>query len=113
MDLSIYNIIQGPVISSKAYMLSRKFKKVTLWVHPFSNKALVKEAFMKLFNVKVEDVRILVRAGKTRRVGRKITKGATRKKAIVTLAEGYSLDLLDQTGSGVGAGQHVVNPEKK
>jgi large subunit ribosomal protein L23 len=113
MDLSIYNVILGPVVSDKAYKLNSKLKKLTLWVHPFSNKPMVKEAFKKLFNVEVETVRILVRAGKVRRVGRKLTTGITRKKAIVTLAEGYSLDLFDQTGTGIGAGERVATVDEK
>ncbi|HZW61734.1 MAG TPA: 50S ribosomal protein L23 [Candidatus Babeliales bacterium] len=99
MDLSIYNVIVGPVITDKAYKLNRDLKKLVLWVHPAANKPLVKEAFKKLFNVEVDNVRILVRDGKVRRVGRRIVKGITKKKAIVTLAEGYSLDLFDQGGA--------------
>jgi large subunit ribosomal protein L23 len=112
MDLSIYDVIVGPVISDKAYTLNRDLKKLVLWVHPFSNKPMVKEAFKRLFNVKVESVRILVRPGKVRRVGRKLTQGVTRKKAIVTLAEGYSLDLYDQAGTGAVAGERIANTEK-
>ena len=34
MDLSIYDIIIGPVISDKAYKLNQRFKKLALKVHP-------------------------------------------------------------------------------
>lgn len=111
MDLSIYNVIIGPVITDKAYELNTKFKKLVLWVHPFANKPLVKEAFKKLFNVEVENVRIIVRAGKLRKVGRKVVQGSSKKKAIVTLAEGYSLNLFDQAGTSEVAGERVANVE--
>lgn len=96
MDLTIYDIIQGPVISDKAYKLNKNFKKLFLKVHPQANKKLVQNALEKLFNVKVKDVKIQNRKGKTRVVRRKIFKRSDEKRAIVTLAEGYSLDLFDQ-----------------
>ncbi len=99
MDLTIYDVIQGPVISDKAYKLNKEFKKLFLKVHPKANKNLVAEALEKLFNVKVKDVRIQNRKGKTRMVKRKKFTGPLQKRAIVTLAEGYSLDLFEQTGA--------------
>ncbi len=101
MDLSIYDIIIGPVISDKAYKLNKFYKKLALKVHPHANKPLVKEALEKLFSVKVEKVSIVVRKGKNKRMrGRAIT-GKLTKRAIVTLADGYSLDLMDQAGGQV------------
>lgn len=101
MDLSIYDIIQGPIITEKAYHLNQLLKKLVLKVHPAANKSLVKEALEKLFDVRVDKVNILVRKGKNRKVGRRSVQGSKVKKAIVTLKEGYSLDLLDQAGTGV------------
>jgi len=101
MDLTIYNIIQGPILTDKAYKLNKSLKKLVLKVHSNANKPLVKEALEKLFNVKVDTVRIIVRKGKLRRVGRgqkTLIQDARTKKAIVSLKEGYSLDLFDQAG---------------
>jgi large subunit ribosomal protein L23 len=100
MDLSIYDIIQGPVVTDKAFRLNQNEKKLVLRVHPHANKPLVAEALEKLFDVKVDSVRIIVRKGKFRksRRGRAMTQGVTTKKAIVTLAAGHSLDLFDQAG---------------
>lgn len=101
MRLTIYDIILGPVITEKAYQLNKKSKKLVLKVHPASNKPQIKEALEKLFDVKVQDVNISVRKGKNRNVGRRPIKGVLQKKAFVTLAEGYSLDFMDQAGTGV------------
>jgi large subunit ribosomal protein L23 len=101
MDLTIYDIILGPVITEKAYQLNKVSKKLVLRVHPAANKRQIKEALEKLFDVKVEEVNTSIRKGKNRSVGRRIVTGALRKKAFVTLAEGYSLDLLDQSGTGI------------
>ena len=38
MELSIYQIIQGPVVSDKAYKLNKKLNKLVIKVHPQANK---------------------------------------------------------------------------
>ena len=100
MDLTIYDIILGPVITEKAYQLNKDLKKLVLKIHPHANKRQVKEALEKLFDVKVKGINTLSRKGKQRRVGKRTTTGSLTKIAFVTLAEGYSLDLLDQAGTG-------------
>ena len=101
MDLSIYDIIIGPVISDKAYKLNKFYKKLALKIHPAANKPMVKEALEKLFSVKVDKVNIKVRQGKNRKVRGRMTTGKLTKHAIVTLAQGYSLDFMDQAGGQV------------
>ena len=49
MELSIYDIIVGPVVSNKAYRLHQTLKKITLEVHPEANKPLIADAMHKLF----------------------------------------------------------------
>jgi large subunit ribosomal protein L23 len=98
MDLNIFEIIKGPVVSERATMLNQKLKKLVLKVHPQANKMQIKEAFQRLFNVKVDKVNTLNRIGKTRRVRRVIVQGSTTKRVVVTLKEGYSVDLFGQSG---------------
>ena len=100
MDLALTDIIQGPVLSDKAYKLNQKDNVLVLKVHPKANKPMVKEAIEKLFNAKVADIRMMNRKGKTRRVGRFVTHGKLEKRAIVKLKEGYSLNLIDQPLTG-------------
>jgi len=98
MELTVYDVILGPVVSYKAYKLNQKLKKLVLKIHPQANKTLVAEALRKLFNVQVESVAVLIRKGKSKRIRKTNTKtsGSLEKRAIVTLAEGYSLDLFSQ-----------------
>jgi large subunit ribosomal protein L23 len=103
MDLSIYEVIMHPVITDKAYKMSRDQKKLVLRVHPQANKPMIKMAIQKLFDARVEDVKVMNRKGKTRKVGRRVIQGQSKKIAIVTLAEGYSLDLFNQSGAPVAA----------
>ncbi len=100
MDLNIYQIIIGPIISSDAYKQNKTLNKLVLKVHPKANKSQIAEALEKLFNVKVERVNTSVRQGKTKTVQRRTTTvGVTSKKAIVTLKKGYTLDFIDQAGN--------------
>ena len=82
MDLTIYDVIQGPVISDKAYKLNKKFKKLVLRVHPHANKTLVADALQKLFNVKVDSVAILIRKGKSKRIRKQTKKQLVRSKSV-------------------------------
>ena len=100
MDLNVYEIIKGSVVSEKATLLNQKLQKLVLKVHPQANKMQIKEAIQRLFDVKVDKVNTLRRQGKTRRVrgSRKVVQGSTTKRVIVTLKEGYTLDLFGQSG---------------
>jgi large subunit ribosomal protein L23 len=93
MAISIYNIIKRPRITSKAYRLNQQLNQLVLEVSVCANKPLIAEALKKLFNVEAKKIRTIVSEGKVRRVGRRVIQGKTTKKAIVTLKEGYSVDL--------------------
>lgn len=95
MELSVYDIIVGPVISNKAYRLHQTAKQITFQVHVEANKPLVREAVTKLFNVEVDSVRIMVRKGK-RRISRarNVSFDATKKLAIVTLKKDFDINLF-------------------
>jgi large subunit ribosomal protein L23 len=95
MELSIYDIIQGPVVSDKAYQQNQKLQKLVLEVHMHANKPLVQEAVEKLFGVHVLKVAILIRKGKRRMTkARTVTQDKTCKRAIVTLKPGYNINLF-------------------
>jgi large subunit ribosomal protein L23 len=102
MDLSIYEVIRGPVVTGKAQKLNSGLHQLVLDVHPEANKPKVKEAIEKLFNVKVGSVRIMNRKGKRRSYGRARNKSSfdiTRKRAIVKLKDGYEVNIFEQQGS--------------
>ncbi len=114
MDLSIYDVIKGPIVTSKAMRLNQKFNKLVLRVHPHANKPMVAEALETLFGVKVDNVCIIVRKGKLRRLrrGRQVTQGPTTKKAIVTLVAGQRLNLFDQAGKELAAPEKVPTTDE-
>lgn len=100
MHLTVYDIIKGPVITDKAYKMNHLLKQLVIEVHVQANKPLVREALEKLFNVKVEKIRMSIRKPKKRSINRYPVKGRTVKKAIITLKEGYAIDALGQAGGG-------------
>jgi large subunit ribosomal protein L23 len=112
MDLSLQEVIQGVVVSSKAQQINAGKSKLFLRVHTAANKVLVKEAIEKLFEVKVSSVRILNRKGKNRFVRRRLVTGSLEKRAIVTLKEGYQVDVFGQSEVGTSDASAVTRQEK-
>ncbi|HEX15641.1 MAG: 50S ribosomal protein L23 [Deltaproteobacteria bacterium] len=90
-----YSVIIRPVITEKATLQKERDNKVTFQVAKDANKAEIKEAVEKLFNVKVEKVNVMNVRGKRRRLGRIVGKKPDWKKAIVTLKPGYSIDFFE------------------
>jgi large subunit ribosomal protein L23 len=87
-DLKYYDVILRPVVTEKSMNVMAD-KKYTFMVHPYANKAQIKEAVEKMFEgTKVAKVNTLNIGGKTKRRGMTFGKTAKSKKAVVTLAEG-------------------------
>ena len=91
-DLSHYDTIIAPVITEKSTTAS-EHNKVVFRVSGKATKPEIKAAVEALFNVKVAGVNTLNRKGKTKRFRGVLGRQKTFKKAIVTLAEGHSIDV--------------------
>jgi large subunit ribosomal protein L23 len=87
-----YDVILGPIITEKATAASEQ-NKVVFRVKKDASKPQIKAAVEKLFDVKVESVNTLVRKGKVKRFKGTVGTQSDVKKAIVTLAEGQSIDV--------------------
>ena len=111
--LNLYEVIRGPWVTSKAYRLNQELQQLVLEVHPAANKPMVAETLKKLFNVEADKVHVIVLKGKTRRSGgRHVSHGKLRKKAIITLKKGYSLDMMDWSKVGGAAATGTVSAGK-
>jgi len=88
----LYKVLLGPVISEKSAFAADVANQVVFKVVPSADKAEIKAAVEKLFNVSVEGVRVLNVKGKTKRTRHGIGKRSDWKKAYVSLAEGSELD---------------------
>jgi large subunit ribosomal protein L23 len=90
-------VLKAPIITEKGTLVTEKGNQVVFHVDCHSTKREVATAVEKLFGVKVTSVRTLNTLGKVyKSAGRNIGRHSTRKKAYVTLAEGHSIDLLEQ-----------------
>ncbi|MDX6805112.1 50S ribosomal protein L23 [Terrihabitans rhizophilus] len=87
-----YDVIISPIITEKATMAS-EYNKVVFRVAKTATKPQIKEAVEKLFDVKVTGVNTLVRKGKVKRFKGRLGQQGDVKKAVVTLAEGHSIDV--------------------
>jgi len=87
-----YDVILAPVITEKATLLSEQ-NKVVFRVAQDSTKDEIAAAVEELFKVKVTKVNTLNVKGKTKRFRGRPGRRSDVKKAIVTLAEGQSIDI--------------------
>ncbi len=90
--ISHYDVILSPVITEKATAQS-EHNQVVFRVRKDATKPQIKAAVEKLFDVKVVGVNTLVRKGKTKRFKGTLGTQSDVKRAIVTLAEGQSIDV--------------------
>jgi large subunit ribosomal protein L23 len=92
MKLSAYDVILSPVITEKATLLSEA-NQVVFNVAMKATKVEIKSAVEQLFKVKVKAVNTIVRKGKVKAFKGRKALLSDSKKAVVTLAEGHSIDV--------------------
>lgn len=88
----IYKVLLGPVVSEKSAMVGENGNQVVFKVDSGASKLEIKAAVQALFDVKVEDVRVLNVKGKTRRTRYGLGKRSDWKKAYVRLEQGQDID---------------------
>ncbi|MCO5147728.1 MAG: 50S ribosomal protein L23 [Aquamicrobium sp.] len=91
-DLRHYDVIVSPAITEKSTMASEN-NQIVFNVARKATKPEIKSAVEALFGVKVTAVNTLLRKGKVKRFRGTIGRQSDVKKAVVTLAEGHSIDV--------------------
>ena len=86
------DIIYSPVITEKTSALAQNNTYV-FKVAKSANKIQIKQAIEETFGVKVKSVNTLNTKPKKKRVGRYTGTRKTYKKAIVTLKDGYAIEI--------------------
>ncbi len=86
------NIIIRPLLTEKASMLQEAQNTYAFEVGTNVSKIEIKQTIQELFGVQVTKVCTQVVRGKNKRFGRYYGKRSNWKKALVTVAEGESLD---------------------
>lgn len=89
-----HDVILRPVISEKSYTLIDD-NKYTFEVHPKAHKTQIRQAVEDIFNVQVTRVNTIKMPPKPKRQGWTAGRTAARKKAVVTLAPGYSIEFFE------------------
>lgn len=93
--LNPHSVLMRPLITEKATRLHGE-NKYAFEVQKHANKAQVREAVERGFDVKVTAVNVMVMKGKSHRIrGNRIKPGADWKKAVVTLAPDDKLELFE------------------
>ena len=89
-----YDVVLAPHITEKSTMLSET-NSVVFRVAPTASKPEIKAAVEALFGVTVTGVNTIVTKGKTKKWKGKPYQRSDFKKAIVTLAEGQTIDVTE------------------
>ena len=92
VDIRHFDVVLAPHITEKATMASEQ-NAVVFRVANDATKPQIKAAVEALFDVKVTGVNTIVQKGKTKRWKGEAYRRSDFKKAIVTLAEGQSIDV--------------------
>jgi len=95
---TLYDVLRRPLVTEKSNFQSTKLNQYTFEVPVSVNKAQIKEAVESLFDVAVERVNVIILPAKrTRRArSRRLrVRRSAMKKAVVTLAEGQSIDIFE------------------
>ena len=91
--MTAHEIIIRPIVSEQSFAAMEE-NKYTFEVAKDANKYQIKDAVEELFNVKVVRVNTLNVKPKTKRVRYVAGKTRTWKKAVITLAEGDSIEVF-------------------
>ena len=94
--MTMANIKITPIVTEKANAISEKTNRFSFKVSPEANKFQIKDAIEKLYEVKVVSVSTMNYDGKKKqrytKAGLIRGKQAAFKKAVVTVAEGQTID---------------------
>jgi large subunit ribosomal protein L23 len=88
-------VLIRPLMTEKSMRQKEEQNTVAFRVRPDANKVEIRSAVETVFNVKVSAVRTASYEGKLKRMGRHQGRRVDWKKAIVTLAPGHKIDLVE------------------
>ncbi|MBI4588652.1 MAG: 50S ribosomal protein L23 [Candidatus Rokubacteria bacterium] len=88
-------VVVRPLMTEKSMRLKDERNAVTFQVVPDANKVEIRQAVEAIFNVKVRAVRTSTVEGKLKRMGRHQGRRPSWKKAVVTLAPGHKIELVE------------------
>jgi large subunit ribosomal protein L23 len=90
----LMKVLLAPHVSEKSTVVAEKHNQVVFRVANDATKREIKQAVELMFDVKVDEVRVLNVKGKTKRTGAVSGRRKDWRKAYVSLAEGHEIDFL-------------------
>ncbi len=93
-ELRLMEVLKAPHVSEKAALAAESGNQYVFRVATDATKGEVRKAVEKMFDVKVEQVRVLNVKGKTKRFGARLGKRSDWRKAYVRLVEGQEIEML-------------------
>jgi large subunit ribosomal protein L23 len=94
---TIYDVLRRPLVTEKSSYQSGKLNQYSFVVADNATRKQVKDAIETLYDVTVEKVNIInttAKRGRRLRSRRLLVRKPAYKKAIVTLAEGQTLEVF-------------------
>ena len=94
---TIYDVLRRPLVTEKSSYQSGKMNQYSFIVADNATRTQVKDAIETLYDVKVQRVNIIntsAKRGRRLRSRRLLVRKAGYKKAIITLAEGQTLEVF-------------------
>ncbi len=95
MSRNARDIIIRPLMTEKSMQQKEELNTMAFQVRPDANKVEIRSAIESIFNVKVASVRTATFAGKLKRMGRQQGRRPEWKKAVVKLAPGHKIELVE------------------
>ncbi len=95
---TIYDVIRRPLVTEKSSYQSSKLGQYSFEVVESATRTMVKDAVETMFDVTVERVNIMnvpAKRGRRSKSRRLLVRNPSYKKAIVTLAEGQTLEIFE------------------
>jgi large subunit ribosomal protein L23 len=89
----LLKVLKAPIVSEKS-AIAGEMNQVVFNVASDATKPEIRRAVEMLFEVDVEDVRVVNIKGKNKRFGQTLGKRSDTRKAYVRLKEGQEIDLM-------------------
>ncbi len=90
----LLQLITAPVVTEKSSLAAENNNQYVFKVNNTANKAEIKAAVEKLFDVNVESVKTLNVKGKVKRFGKGFGKRSDVKKAYVRIKSGQEIEFI-------------------
>jgi large subunit ribosomal protein L23 len=87
-------VLLAPHVSEKSARVAERDNHIVFRVRRDASKPEIKAAVELMFEVKVDSVRVVNSAGKSKRFGGRAGRRSDFKKAYVSLAEGQTIDFV-------------------